>query len=180
VLFRDPAVGRFYRHDSPYTYFSSSDLHLGEISLECSRPGAAAVALWATQRLLPPVRGGMFARGLELGREAALALYAALSRDARFAPLAEPELDIVAWAVRAGTASESSARARRVFDAAAALDLHLALASFPRAMVEPAGAIADWDADAVTCLRACVMKPEHREWMGEILARLDRAAEAVA
>jgi tyrosine decarboxylase / aspartate 1-decarboxylase len=178
VLFRDPAVGRFYRHDSPYTYFSSADLHLGEISLECSRPGAAAVALWATQRLLPPVRGGAFARGLELGREAALALYAAVSRDARFAPLAEPELDIVVWAVRAANASESSARARRVFDAAAALDLHLALASFPRAMVEPAGAIAHWDADAVTCLRACVIKPEHREWMGEILARLERAAEA--
>ena len=44
VLFRDPAVGRFYKHDSPYTYFTSKELHLGEISLECSRAGAAAVA----------------------------------------------------------------------------------------------------------------------------------------
>ncbi len=61
VLFRDPAVGTHYRHDSPYTYFSSNELHLGEISLECSRPGAAAVALWATQKLLPLVRGGEFA-----------------------------------------------------------------------------------------------------------------------
>ena len=58
VLFRDPVVGRLYRHDSPYTYFSSGELHLGEISLECSRPGAAAVALWATQRLLPLKEGG--------------------------------------------------------------------------------------------------------------------------
>ena len=41
VLFRDPKVGRFYRHESPYTYFTSNELHLGEISLECSRPGAA-------------------------------------------------------------------------------------------------------------------------------------------
>src|SRR5204862_8151824 len=64
VLFRDPSVGRFYKHDSPYTYFTSSDLHLGEISLECSRAGAAAVALWTTQRLLPLVRGGEFARML--------------------------------------------------------------------------------------------------------------------
>ena len=56
VLFRDPAIGRFYKHSSPYTYFSSAELHLGEISLECSRPGAAAVALWATQKLLPLVR----------------------------------------------------------------------------------------------------------------------------
>jgi len=53
VLFKDPAVGRFYKHDSPYTYFTSKELHLGEISLECSRAGAAAVALWATQQLLP-------------------------------------------------------------------------------------------------------------------------------
>jgi len=36
VLFRDPSVGRFYKHDSPYTYFTSKQLHLGEISLECS------------------------------------------------------------------------------------------------------------------------------------------------
>ena len=43
VLFRDPAVGRFYKHESPYTYFTSEELHMGEISLECSRPGAAAV-----------------------------------------------------------------------------------------------------------------------------------------
>jgi glutamate/tyrosine decarboxylase-like PLP-dependent enzyme len=38
VLFADPDVGRFYLHDSPYTYFTSGDLHLGEISLECSGP----------------------------------------------------------------------------------------------------------------------------------------------
>ena len=65
VLFPDPTVGSFYKHDSPYTYFSSKELHLGEISLECSRPGAAAVALWATQRLLPLAIGGAFAEGLE-------------------------------------------------------------------------------------------------------------------
>ncbi len=50
VLFRDPEVSRLYKHDSPITYFSSSEMHLGEISLECSRPGAAAAALWATRR----------------------------------------------------------------------------------------------------------------------------------
>src|ERR1700743_3377364 len=42
VLFRDAAVGRLYKHDSPYTYFSSKELHLGEISLECSRARGAA------------------------------------------------------------------------------------------------------------------------------------------
>src|SRR5258708_29284102 len=57
VLFRDLGVGRLYKHDSPYTYFSSAELHLGEISLECSRPVAASAALWATQRLLPLAKG---------------------------------------------------------------------------------------------------------------------------
>ena len=33
VLFRDPAVGRLYKHDSPYTYFTSKKLHLGEIKI---------------------------------------------------------------------------------------------------------------------------------------------------
>ena len=53
VFFKDAAVGRFYKHDSPYTYFTSAELHLGEISLECSRAGAAAAALWTTMRVLP-------------------------------------------------------------------------------------------------------------------------------
>ena len=172
VLFRDPAVGRFYRHDSPYTYFTSGDVHMGEISLECSRAGAAAVALWTTMRMMPLERGGEFARGLEAGREGALALHHALSADERFAPLFDPELDIVTWAVRAPTASQASAEARRIFAAAARRDLHLAVASFPRALVEGSGAVRSWDADAVACLRACVMKPEHRDWIPAIVQRL--------
>jgi glutamate/tyrosine decarboxylase-like PLP-dependent enzyme len=172
VLFRDPSVGTIYKHDSPYTYFSSDELHLGEISLECSRPGASAVALWATMQLLPLEKGGEFARSLEACRDGAMMLHAALSKDARFAPLFPPELDIVTWAVRAESASESSRHARRIFDAAAKHDLHLALATFPRVMVEPAKPVQTWDADSITCLRACVMKPEHREWMPTILERL--------
>ena len=88
VLFRDPAVGRFYKHDSPYTYFTSKELHLGEISLECSRAGAAAVALWATQQLLPLGRDGEFARGLARGGQAAVELDRRLRGDSRFKPLA--------------------------------------------------------------------------------------------
>jgi len=65
-----------------------------------------------------------------------------------------------------------------VFDTAAEAGLHLALASFPRAMVEPAGAVGLWDRDDVLCLRACVMKPEHVDWMPEILSRLDAALSA--
>src|SRR5207249_10682050 len=94
VLFRDPALGRFYQHASPYTYFTSKELHLGEISLECSRPGAAAVALWATQRLLPLAPGGEFATMLDRCRGAALVLYEKLCSDDRWVTCFAPELDI--------------------------------------------------------------------------------------
>ena len=179
VLFADPGIGRIYHHESPYTYFSSGEVHLGEISLECSRAGAAAVALWATMRMLPLERGGEFARSLEACREGALALHAALRDDERCAPLAVPELDIVVWAMRAKNASDASVRARAVFNAAAKHDVHLALATFPRAMVEAAGAVERWDDDHITCLRACVMKPEHGEWLPQILMRLRAAMDAI-
>ena len=158
VLFRDPTVGGHYRHDSPYTYFSSKELHLGEISLECSRPGAAAVALWATQRLFPLVRGGAFAKMLEDCRAAALEFHALLAADARFIPAFAPELDIVVWAARAATTAESSARARETFGKAARAGLHLALAELPAAFFgDPWGA-----GGQVTALRSVMMKPEHR------------------
>ncbi len=179
VLFRDPAVGRFYRHDSPYTYFTSGDLHLGEISLECSRPGAAAVALWATQRLLPLVRGGAFVRGLEASHRAALELHAKVAADSRFIAGPTPELDIVVWAVLAPSVSESSEIARRIFEAAAERDLHLALAELPREFLGVAGAEMEPDRPTVTCLRSVLMKPEHLVWLARIWARLDAATASV-
>jgi len=176
VLFHDPSVGRLYRHDSPYTYYTSADLHLGEIGLECSRPGAAAVALWATQRLLPPVRGGEFATGLAAGRSAALALHARLRRDPRFVVAAPPELDILVWAPRAARVSDASALSRRIFALAAERDLHLALASLPIHLFDT-GEMAR-DRDTMICLRSVLMKPEHREWVDRIWTILDDVTTA--
>jgi glutamate/tyrosine decarboxylase-like PLP-dependent enzyme len=179
VVFRDPDVGRVYRHDSTYTYFTSEELHLGEISLECSRPGASAVALWATQRLLPYVRGGRFARDLDRCIAGARALHARLEGDDRFVPVLLPELDIVVFAVRPSAGRAASELARAVFERAADDDLHLALAGLDRSLVEAATGPLDEDGDTILCLRACVMKPEHEAWLGAILERLDRAAAAV-
>jgi tyrosine decarboxylase / aspartate 1-decarboxylase len=178
VLFRDPSVGRFYKHDSPYTYFTSRDLHLGEISLECSRAGASAVALWATQRAFPLVPGGVFARGLEAGRDAALDLHARLSADARFIPPFPPELDIVVWTPRAASASRCSELARKVFDEAARRGLHFALAELPADFFDLASAGVERDRDRITCLRSVLMKPEHRDWIPKICEILDNATSA--
>lgn len=164
VLFRDPTVGRLYKHDSPYTYFTSAELHLGEISLECSRPGAAAVALWATQRLLPLVKGGEFAAMLGQCRSAALGLHHRLKNDRRFLAPIEPELDIVVWAVAAPTAVDASAKAKALFEKAADRDLHLAMIELPLAMIDPAGTMVA-DRSTVTCLRSVLMKPEHVDWV---------------
>ncbi|HZP01176.1 MAG TPA: aminotransferase class I/II-fold pyridoxal phosphate-dependent enzyme, partial [Terriglobia bacterium] len=177
VLFKDPAVGRLYKHDSPYTYFTSTDLHLGEISLECSRPGAAAVALWATQRLLPLVQGGEFAQGLAAGREAALALYEKLAHDQRFVVASPPELDIIVWAPSAASVSAASVLSRRVFNESAHRNLHLALANLPVDFFElPPEMLRDHE--TLTCLRSVLMKPEHRDWVHEIWRILDIATNA--
>jgi tyrosine decarboxylase / aspartate 1-decarboxylase len=183
VLFRDPSVGRFYKHDSPYTYFTSDELHLGEISLECSRAGAAAVALWATQRALPLTRGGEFAGMLQSCRAAALELYHGIRASAMFVAPIPPQLDIVVWAVRGATPEESSARARILFDAAARRDLHLALVHLPRSWFPentwPASSGVAARTTQVQCLRSVLMKPEHLAWIDAIWERLDAAGQEV-
>lgn len=181
VLFRDPAVGRFYKHDSPFTYFSSKELHLGEISLECSRAGAAAVALWATQQLLPYTRDGEFARNISTGREAALEFNRRIAADPRFlAPNTPPQLDIVFYATRSReqTPEASSALAKQIFDEAARLNLHLALAVLPLHFF-PLNTFPGCTSGYVTCLRSVMMKPEHLPWMDQIWQRLDQACNKV-
>jgi glutamate/tyrosine decarboxylase-like PLP-dependent enzyme len=184
VLFRDPAVGRFYKHDSPYTYFTSKQLHLGEISLECSRAGAAATALWATQRLLPLKPGGEFAAGLKRSRAAAVELDGRLREEGgkRFQALRDggPELDIVVWKMRAKNAERASRLAQQIFVACGTRDLHLALVQLPRIWFgrgfEPeAGALSGTGAESVTCLRSVLMKPEHEAWLARIWERLTAA-----
>ncbi len=150
VLFRDPEIGALYKHNSPYTYFTSNDLHLGEISLECSRPGASAVALWATQRLLPLTKDGEFAKGLTASRAAALELTKRLRESGDWIVPFEPQLDIVVWAPR------DPSKSQEIFDRAAERGLHLAL-------------IRRGD---ILCLRSVLMKPEHALWINEIISLL--------
>ena len=179
VLFRNPGVGRLYKHDSPYTYFSSEELHLGEISLECSRPGAAAAALWTTQRLLPLTKGAEFARGLESGRKAALALFDKLKAESRFVTAFAPELDILVFAPRGNSVSETSFLSRKVFEAAARRDLHLAVAELPLHFWEKGLGGMKRDRDTLTCLRSVLMKPEHLEWADRIWGLLMEATSEV-
>lgn len=176
VLFRDPSVGHFYKHDSPYTYFSSKDLHLGEISLECSRPGASAVALWATQQMFPLVRDGEMAAMLEKCRNAALKFHEMLQSDKRFITAFVPELDIVIWAPRAASVSEASRLSRELFNQTGNNNLHLAVAGLPVKFFNLEQYGMKKDDEKIVCLRSVLMKPEHEEWIGRIWDILDRSA----
>jgi glutamate/tyrosine decarboxylase-like PLP-dependent enzyme len=172
IIFRDPGVGQLYKHDSPYTYFSSKELHLGEISLECSRAGASAVALWATQRLFPLERGGEFAGMLEKCRAAAVRFYEKLADDPDFAVAFPPELDIVNWVPRREGVSSISEASTRMFETAEENHLYLALASLPVRFLQANLRGVEIDHDTVTCLRSCFMKPEHLNWVDRIYERV--------
>ena len=174
VLFRDATVGRFYKHDSPYTYFSSAELHLGEISLECSRPGASAVALWATQRMLPLDKGGQMSAWLDDCLLAARDFWQRLTDSERYTPLMQPELDIVVYAVNADDAATSSDRAREVFRAAADQQLHLATIAVPGELAAHYLPDMAMNAETLLCLRSVLMKPEQRDWLDRIMDILER------
>ncbi|HET9093492.1 MAG TPA: aminotransferase class I/II-fold pyridoxal phosphate-dependent enzyme [Solirubrobacteraceae bacterium] len=179
VLFADPGVGRLYRHDSPYTYFTSDELHLGEISLECSRAGAAAAALWLTLQVFPLAAHEGLGPMLAAGRRAALAWAAALSTSAPLTLHLEPELDIVTFFPAAEALSSVSARSAAMLRAGmqdAEDPVFLSLLSVERdAFVGRHPGVAG-DADTVRILRSVLMKPEHEP----VVAHLHRRALELA
>jgi glutamate/tyrosine decarboxylase-like PLP-dependent enzyme len=172
VLFADPAVGRLYAHDSPYTYFTSKDLHLGEISLECSRAGAAAAALWATLRACPLTREGLGTH-LAAARGAALRLAARLAARPGLALVVEPELDIVCAFARAASASAVTAATARAFDRLAHAGWHVARFRADSQWLAARHPDVTPDAPHAETLRFCLMKREHA-------GIVDRLADAVA
>lgn len=181
VLFKDPAVGRLYRHDSPYTYFTSKELHLGEISLECSRPGAAAAALWATLQAFPLAREAGLGPVLAACRRAALAFAQALEASPYLHLALAPELDIVAYFPLGGgkTASGISAESQRVFEALMKdpdEPVYVATCRLPRHILAARAPWIEWDQEEATVLRSVLMKPEHAEVVASLVARIEHEA----
>jgi tyrosine decarboxylase/aspartate 1-decarboxylase len=84
-----------------------------------------------------------------------------LAQDARFLTPFGPQLDIVVWALKNGSAE-------RVFQEAARRNLHLAMARLP-------GAFFGSREEQVLCLRSVLMKPEHEQWIDRIWEILDEA-----
>jgi glutamate/tyrosine decarboxylase-like PLP-dependent enzyme len=177
VLFRDPGVGRFYQHDSPYTYFTSDDLHLGEISLECSRAGAAAGALWTTLRALPLAPDDGLGAILAACLRAARTWADAVRESDAFDLYAPPDTDIVSYVPTPDepTLSALDAASRRVFDAAMnhseePVYLSLYRLSADRLTARFPHLTADRDDAAI--LRSVLMKPEHESYAQDLVRHL--------
>ena len=181
VLFADPGVGRLYSHDSPYTYFTSDELHLGEISLECSRAGAAAAALWLTTEVLPLTPDGL-GQVLRANRAGAIAWAELLHRSETLSLFQEPALDIVTLFPNRPRLSGIDRASAALFATAAQgpadTQVHLALyAADGRAFTER-GHAAQPDADRARIIRSVLMKPESAEIVPWIHRRLESLSAA--
>jgi glutamate/tyrosine decarboxylase-like PLP-dependent enzyme len=182
VLFADPEVGRFYLHDSPYTYFTSGDLHLGEISLECSRAGAAAAALWLTLQLLPLTPDGLGAV-LAAGRRAAVDWAGLIAESGRLELYQQPELDIVCYfpVTTGGTLSEIDETSVLILNAGMKRERPVFLSTLRVTATGMSQRHPGVEADAggARILRSVLMKPEAEGYVGELHARVEQlAAEA--
>jgi glutamate/tyrosine decarboxylase-like PLP-dependent enzyme len=180
VLFTDPSVGRFYLHESPYTYFTSGELHLGEISLECSRPGAAAAALWLTLRLLPLAADGLGAV-LTATRRAALALAELIDDGPALELYQPPELDIVCYypaGAQAALSSIDAGSARMLADGMSdqADPVYLSTLQVPAAAFGRRHPQVRADRDGTRILRSVLMKPEALAHAPALHDRLTRLA----
>lgn len=177
VLFKDPAIGRFYKHDSPYTYFTSEELHLGEISLECSRAGAAAVALWATLQCFPLKENEGFGPILAKCRKAALKGYSLMVQSEKLIPYKKPELDILAYFpinLSIETTSQISEVSKKVFEAGMRdQSFYLSLFKVPSSTFVKLHPEYEADSETVTILRSVFMRPEQADFVEELISRIE-------
>jgi len=176
VLFADPAVGTHYQHDSPYTYFSSDELHLGEISLECSRAGASAAAFWLTTEVFPLTREGL-GRVLRPGLRAARRMHERLEASDSLRSAQVPELDIVGYLTRATDVATVDADSAVIFDNLArcnrADQWHVATYSMSMNDLERRGIALTGHQSRARILRSVLMKPEHEAVVDEFVEVLE-------
>jgi len=181
ILFRDPAIGRFYQHDSPYTYFTSDELHLGEISLECSRAGAAAGALWCTLRALPLEPDDGLGPILTACVRAARTWADAVEVSDALTLVTPPETDIVAYmpAPEEATLSAVHEASQALFDAAMNDPDDPIFTSVYRLSADALTTLRPSltaDRDEAAVLRSVLMKPEHETYAESLVEQLSTFA----
>lgn len=181
VVFADPGIGRFYLHDSPYTYFTSTDLHLGEISLECSRAGAAAAGLWMTFQVLPPTPERL-GEVIRPGRRAALRWADLIEATDGLALYQRPDLDIVTFLPTARRVSEvdriGTTALRNGMSAAPEEAVFVAAFGVTAQALAARGHRMYADVGNARILRSVLMKPEHERWVDYLHERITELVRA--
>jgi glutamate/tyrosine decarboxylase-like PLP-dependent enzyme len=182
IIFKDPSVGKFYKHDSPYTYFTSKELHLGEISLECSRAGASAAALWVTLQLFPLKQNEGMGQILTKTRMTALRWAELINRSDYFSLLSQPELDIIVFFPKSKPFKSSliSELSEKIFTSAMnnknfpiylakmKLESKILRKNFPELII---------DKEHTTLIRCCLMKPEHLNYIPKLHKQIENIAK---
>ena len=179
VLYKDPALGVYFKHDSPYTYFTSDELHLGEISLECSRAGASAAALWATMELLPLTAGGLGSILLSCN-QAAEHFAELISNHPDWALYLPPQLDIVGYFKKPPTKniSELNRLNKEIFQKGMTEKVngfHVSLFSIPADQFIEKFPDFKPDSSQATILRSVFLKDEHKEFIPNLADRIFNA-----
>ena len=182
IIFSDPSVGKFYKHDSPFTYFTSKELHLGEITLECSRPGASAASLWATLQAFPlDGKKGMY-EILKLTRMAALKFFELLNKSEFFSPVFKPELDIINYFPKAKSTLEISKLSEILFnkwmhnkDYPIYVSKYRIKSDFFKKLFPEI----KQNSSEVIVLRSVLMKPEHYFYISEIFNEMEKSCKEI-
>jgi glutamate/tyrosine decarboxylase-like PLP-dependent enzyme len=179
VFFKDVSIGKFYKHDSPYTYFISDDLHFGEIQLECSRAGASAAAIWATLKLFPLTEQGL-GSVLTATRNAAVAWHEKLKTSEVLLPFQQPELDIVTYLPRSKTMSELDEVSHQILLQASQGpredQVHVATYLVQADQLKLRGIEMTNDRSAARILRSVLMKPEHEAQVPALHSKIEDLA----
>ncbi|MEK7818226.1 MAG: aminotransferase class V-fold PLP-dependent enzyme [Bacteroidota bacterium] len=178
VIFKNPIVGKFYKHNSPYTYFTSDKLHLGEISLECSKSGASAAALWATLKLFPLESESGLGSFLNSTRESAIKYSILIKKKNIFLESYSPDLDIVTYFKnqkdkKISTISKSSKRIFKVAMSKKVAPLFLALLETKSADLKFKYPNLTVNLPKATVLRTVFMKPEHLDFVETFVSELE-------
>ena len=180
VLFADPAVGRIYKHESPYTYFTS----------ERAAPRRDQPRVLARRRR----RGGAVADAAGVPAEARTtgsgrcwpavggrpASWATLLADSKLLTLhLEPELDIVTFFASRGKLSEVDARSAAILSAGMSDPedpTFLSVLNVESAAFAALHPELERDADAARVLRSVLMKPEHEQTVDALHQRVQALA----
>lgn len=171
ILFKDPSVGKFYKHDSPYTYFTSKKLHLGEVSLECSRAGASAAALWATMKVFPLYSKKGLYKILSGTRKAALRFQQLARKNQKIKLILSPELDIVNYFVNEETTAKISSESERIFSRLMnrkSKPIYLSKYRLNSDYLLKLHPNIRKNSNETIILRSVLMKPEHEQYVDEI------------